>query len=145
MNRRAIRIAALAIFATAGFAVSAYALDPAPTTVVTPIFSSQVTAAGQPIVLPTQDARVVASQYDIPPGASLPVHKHPFPRYAYVAAGELRVTDAETGKSTDYKTGDFIIEMVGRWHQGANLGTEAVKLIVIDLVEGDVGNTVLKQ
>ncbi len=125
---------------------AALALDPAPQPVViTPIASTNVTAAGQPIVLPGANAHVVASMFEIAPGAALPVHKHPYPRYGYVLAGTLRVTDAETGTSTDYKAGDFIVEMIERWHRGSNTGTETVRLLVIDQVEGDAPNTLLKQ
>ncbi|MFI0848395.1 cupin domain-containing protein [Mesorhizobium sp. IMUNJ 23232] len=139
-------VAGLVLFGTAAFALPALALDPAPQpVVVTPLASTNVTAAGQPIVLPEKDARVIVSQFEIAPGASLPVHKHPHPRYAYVQAGNLRVTNVETGQSTDYKPGDFIVEMIGLWHQGANVGTDTVRLLVIDQVEGDEPNTILKQ
>lgn len=132
----------LALFA----ASPALALDPAPQPVViTPLASTKTTAAGQPIVLPGADTRVIVSMFEIAPGAALPVHKHPYPRYGYVLAGQLRVTDVETGKSIDYKAGDFIVEMIERWHQGANTGSETVRLLVIDQVEGDAPNTLLKQ
>jgi quercetin dioxygenase-like cupin family protein len=104
-----------------------------------------VTADGKPILLPQKDAQVVASIFDIPPGASLPVHKHPFPRYGYVLAGTLQVTKAETGEKFTYKTGDFIVEMIGEWHQGANTGTEPVKLLVIDQVEKGAKNTIIRE
>lgn len=128
-----------------GLARPAMALDPGEPVAVTPLLSTKVTAAGQPIVLPQSDAHLTVSQFDIAPGATLPVHKHPFPRYAYVLAGELKVTNDETGESQTYKAGDFIVEMIGLWHQGTNIGTEPVRLIVIDQVEGDAGNTILKQ
>jgi mannose-6-phosphate isomerase-like protein (cupin superfamily) len=35
----------------------------------------------------------------------------------------------------DLQTGDFIIEMIGQWHQAANVGDGPVKLLVIDQVE----------
>jgi quercetin dioxygenase-like cupin family protein len=136
----------LALLAAAAFARPALALDPASQPVtVTPLASTNRTAAGQPIALPASDARVIVSQFEIAPGATLPVHKHPYPRYAYVLAGALRVTNVETGQSTDYKPGDFIVEMIGIWHQGANVGTDTVRLLVIDQVEGDQPNTLLKQ
>lgn len=140
------RTVSAALALSGAFASPAFALDPAPQPVViTPLASTEVTAAGQPIVLPGADTRVVASMFEIAPGAALPVHKHPYPRYGYVLAGELRVTDVETGKSFDYKAGDFIVEMIERWHQGSNTGTETVRLLVIDQVEGDAPNTLLKQ
>lgn len=113
--------------------------------VVTPLMSTTETASGEPIVLPQKDAQVVVSMFEIAAGASLPAHKHPFPRYAYVLAGTLQVTNLETGKVDTYKTGDFIVEMVGRWHQGANVGSDPVRLLVIDQVEKGQQNTILRQ
>ena len=60
--------------------------------VVKPVLSTTVTSSGQPIVLPQKDAQVIVSTYEIPPGAVLPKHKHPFPRYGYVQAGTIEVT-----------------------------------------------------
>nr|WP_292773880.1 cupin domain-containing protein [Mesorhizobium sp.] len=113
--------------------------------VVTPIRSTSVTSTGQPIALPQGDVEVAASTFEIAPGATLPVHKHPFPRYAYVVAGTLKVTNVDTGQSDTFKAGDFIVEMVDQWHQGSNIGTDPVKLVVIDQVEKGAQATVLKQ
>jgi len=111
---------------------------------VTQLLSSTVTSSGQPIVLPQKDAQIVVSIYDVMPGATLPVHKHPYPRYGYVLSGNLRVTNMETGQSDSYKPGDFIVESVGQWHKGANIGGEPLKLLVIDLVENGQTATVLQ-
>ncbi|MBS7698838.1 cupin domain-containing protein [Chelatococcus sp. YT9] len=115
-----------------------------PGVVVTPLVATTITASGQPITLPKGNAEVIVSTFDIAPGATLPVHKHPFPRYAYVLAGDLRVTNTDTKKSDDYKAGDFIVEMIGEWHQGTNIGTTPVKLLVIDQVDKGAVNTVLR-
>jgi quercetin dioxygenase-like cupin family protein len=109
---------------------------------VTRLLSSTVTSGGQPIVLTQKDAQIIVSTYDVAPGATLPVHKHPYPRYAYVLSGNLRITNKETGRSDTYKSGDFILESVGQWHTGANIGDESVKLLVIDIVEKGQANTV---
>lgn len=125
----------------------AYALDSgaaAPVT-VTPIRSSTVTSTGQPITLPQKDVEVAASIYDIAPGAVLPIHKHPFARYAYVLSGTLEVTNVDTGQSDVFKTGDFIIEMIDQWHKGANIGVDMVKLLVVDQIETGKPVTVLKE
>jgi quercetin dioxygenase-like cupin family protein len=113
--------------------------------VVTPIKTTAVTSTGQPLILPQKDVEVTASIYDIAPGATLPVHKHPFARYAYVLAGTLEVTNVDTGKSDIFKAGDFIVEMIDQWHQGSNIGTDPVKLLVIDQTEAGAPVTVLKQ
>lgn len=113
--------------------------------VVTPLADRTQTASGQPITLPQKNVEVIVSSFEIAVGATLPIHKHPFPRYAYVEAGTLKVTNVETGNSNTYKTGDFIVEMIGQWHQATNLGDGPVKLLVIDQVEQGAKNTVLRQ
>lgn len=110
--------------------------------VVTPVLRSTVTVTGQPIVLPRDDAEVVVSTYEIAPGAALPEHKHPYPRYAHVLAGTLSVTNTETGKVVVFKPGDFIVEAIGQWHRGANIGGDPVRLLVIDQVERGRGNVI---
>ncbi len=111
--------------------------------IVKPVLSSTVTSSGQPIVLPQKDAQVIVSTYEIPPGAVLPKHKHPFPRYGYVQAGTIDVTNVDTGKTQTFKTGDFILEAVDQWHYGATVGTDTVRLLVIDMVEKGATNTVI--
>jgi quercetin dioxygenase-like cupin family protein len=108
------------------------------------IFSATTTASGQPIKLPQSNAEVVVWIYDVPVGAKLAVHKHPFPRYAYVLQGTLQVTDVENSRTWHYKTGDFIVEMVDTWHYGATTGSEPVRLLVIDQVDKGQANTILR-
>jgi quercetin dioxygenase-like cupin family protein len=109
---------------------------------VTPIMSAMATAIGQPIVLPKGNAEVRVSMYDIAVGARLAVHKHPSPRYAYVLAGRLRVSDKDNVRTFEYAAGDFLIEMVDTWHYGEVIGTEPVRLLVIDQVEPGQQNTI---
>ncbi|RTM00007.1 MAG: cupin domain-containing protein [Hyphomicrobiales bacterium] len=140
------RILTSALFAVAFTSTAALALDSSGTpVVVTPLGSKTTTASGQPIALPQKNVEVQVSAYEIASGATLPVHKHPFPRYAYVQAGTLKVTNVETGASNTYKSGDFIVEMIGQWHQATNIGADPVKLLVIDQVEQGAKNTILKQ
>ena len=113
--------------------------------VVTPVLSTSTTVTGQPIVLPSQDVHVLVWIYDIARGAVLPEHKHPYPRYAYVLAGTLRLTESQAGGSVDYHPGDFIVEGIGQWHHAESLNNEPVKLLIIDQVPGDVHNTVLHE
>ncbi len=143
---RNILTAAIFLTACASFG-AAHALDSgaAAPVVVTPIKSATATSTGQPLILPQKNVEVSASIYDIAPGATLPVHKHPFARYGYVLSGTLEVTNADTGKSDVYKTGDFIVEMIDQWHRGSNIGADPVKLLVIDQIEAGTQATVLKQ
>ena len=139
-------LASALLLAAAFFTTNANALDSSNTpVVVTPLASKGTTASGQPITLPQKNVEVQVASYQIAPGATLPVHKHPFPRYAYVEQGTLKVTNVETGAANTYKTGDFIVEMIGQWHQATNVGSDPVKLLVIDQVEQGAKNTILKQ
>lgn len=112
---------------------------------VKPIASLDVNSAGQPIIFPQTNGHVTASMYDIPPGESLPVHEHPFPRMGYVLSGTLRVTNTESGVSKDYEAGAFVLESVGIWHKGENPGRDNLKLLVIDLIEKGAATTLIKQ
>ena len=143
--RKILTVAAL--LAICASFTAAHALDSgaAAPVVVTPVKTTAVTSTGQPLILPQRNVEVSASVYDIAPGATLPVHKHPFARYAYVLAGTLEVTNVDTGKSDIFKTGDFIVEMIDQWHRGSNIGADPVKLVVIDQIEAGAEATVLKQ
>jgi quercetin dioxygenase-like cupin family protein len=142
---RHIPASALAL-ALALLPTGAFALDSSGTpVVVTPLTSRTTTGSGQPITLPQKNVQVLVSTYDIAAGATLPVHRHPFARYAYVQAGSLKVTNVETGASNTYNAGDFIVEMIGQWHQATNIGAGPVKLLVIDQVEQGAKNTELRQ
>jgi len=112
---------------------------------VTPILKTDRTFSGTKISLPQGDVEVVVSQYEIAPGASLPIHKHPYPRYAYVFSGTLEVFNEVTGKTTTLKAGDFGVESVNQWHKGTNTGSEPLKLLVIDQVKKGENNVILKK
>jgi quercetin dioxygenase-like cupin family protein len=111
---------------------------------ITPLLSTAVTSSGQPIVLPQGHIQLITSIYEIEPGAKLPEHEHNSQRYGYLLSGRLRITNTDTGKSEDYKSGDFVVESRGQWHKAENIGTEPIKLLVIDQVEPGEKTTVLR-
>jgi quercetin dioxygenase-like cupin family protein len=111
---------------------------------VEPLSKTDVTSSGQPIELPRGHVTVITSTYEVPPGAKLPVHKHNYPRYGYMMSGQLRITNIATGKSTTFNPGDFIIESLGQWHKAESVGTDPVKLLVIDQVPKGENNTILQ-
>ncbi|MGA0531113.1 cupin domain-containing protein [Hansschlegelia sp. KR7-227] len=120
------------------------ALEPTKPVTVTPMLTTSVTSSGQPIVLPQTDVQLIVSTYEIQPGATLPVHKHPSARYAYVVSGTLSVANDATGVTAVFKPGDFVVEAIGQWHQGANIGPDTVKLLVIDQIEKGHATVILK-
>lgn len=111
---------------------------------VTPVATADSTATGQPIRLPQGDVEMVVAIYEIAPGAVLPEHRHPYPRYAYVQQGTLEVDNTEAGKRIVYRPGDVVVEAVGQWHKGTNIGTDPVKLLVIDMIEKGTKNVEMK-
>lgn len=111
----------------------------------TPVLTTTTTSSGQQIVLPQKDAQVVVKVLEVSPGTLLPQHKHPYPRYGYMLAGSLHITNDETGKDQTYEAGDFIIEALDQWHHAEPVGTEPVKLLVIDQVEKDHANIELRK
>lgn len=112
---------------------------------VEPVFHSTKTMAEQPVVLPQGPIAVSVSIFTIQPGASLPVHRHAFPRYGYVLSGELTVSNQETGKSQTFRAGDTIIESLAMWHSGSNPGNEPLKLLVIDQAPEGAQTTEVKK
>ncbi|GAB1583169.1 MULTISPECIES: cupin domain-containing protein [Phyllobacteriaceae] len=111
--------------------------------IITPILETDRTTSGQIISLPQGNVQVIVSKYEIAPGAELPIHKHSYPRYGYVLAGMLRVSNQDTGKSRVFKTGEFIVEAIDQWHQGTNIGSTPLELLVIDQVEEGKSNIIL--
>jgi quercetin dioxygenase-like cupin family protein len=112
---------------------------------VKPVTSATVNSGGQPIRLPQGNAQVIVSTYDVPAGAVLPEHMHPFRRFGYVLTGTLRVTNTDTGEEHEYKPGDFILEAVNKWHKATTVGSAPVKLLVIDLTEPGKNNVIMKK
>lgn len=115
-----------------------------PDAVTTATMRIAKTATGQAIDIPAHP-EIIVSQTIIPVSGATRVHKHPFQRFVYVLAGNLRVTDMTTGEHHDYKPGDFIAEMRGTYHFGANQGPGEVKLLVIDQVPPGTRTNVVMQ
>jgi quercetin dioxygenase-like cupin family protein len=111
---------------------------------VTPMLTTMTTSSGQPIVMPQGEVQMTVSTYEIAPGAKLPEHKHPYPRFGFVQTGTLRVTNVETEKTETFKQGSFILEAVDQWHKAENIGSDAATLLVIDVMPKGATSTVLK-
>ena len=136
MNK--IRIAAVLLLLAAPLYASATPLK------VSELLDAVATASGQPITLPQGNVHVVVSTYEIAPGVKLPEHEHRYQRYGYMLSGELRITNTETGMTNDYKPGDFIVESRAQWHKAESIGSEPVKLLVIDQVNAGENNVELR-
>jgi quercetin dioxygenase-like cupin family protein len=109
---------------------------------VSKVLTTTTTVTGQKLVLPGQNAQLLVTTLEIAPGARLPRHMHPYPRYAYVLEGNLTVDYEGTGPQ-HYRKGDFIVEAVNTWHFGMNSGTIPLRLLVIDQVEAGKSNMIM--
>jgi quercetin dioxygenase-like cupin family protein len=135
-----VKPAALAFLALLAAApAGAFAAEPI---VTTPIVSTQTTTTGQPVALPQGPVQVSAVTIEIPAGGKLPLHQHPYQRFAYVLSGRLRVTYVDAKITREVGPGDFLVEAVGQTHFGEALGSEPVKLLVIDQTPPGKVNTV---
>jgi quercetin dioxygenase-like cupin family protein len=94
-------------------------------------------AVGRKIVYPkTDDAELSAILVEIPAGAKTGWHKHTSPCVAYILEGELQV-ETEDGTKRMVKAGEAFAEVVNLVHNGQNLGSTPVKLILF--VAGEKG------
>jgi quercetin dioxygenase-like cupin family protein len=92
--------------------------------------------------LNTERPEITVMKVEIKPGAETGWHSHPVPLYAYVLEGDLTV-EVKGGKTYHFTAGDAIVEFVNIPHNGKNLGTTPVVLIVFYTGEIGTPNTVM--
>ncbi|HEY5338665.1 MAG TPA: cupin domain-containing protein [Rhizomicrobium sp.] len=139
--RGALLGGAVLVFAIAPACAAEIAAPGAPKVTFETVAKTNTTIIGQNFSIP-QNPNVVATIATFPPGASLPIHRHPYAHYVYVLDGVLTVTNAQTGQVFTVKKGDFIVEMVNTWHTGKNNGTVPVRLLTIDQFPAGVTSNV---
>jgi len=100
------------------------------------------TITGQPFEVPPGPLEVVISVATIPAGGVLPMHKHPWPRFAYVESGRLRVRYEEAGLVRVVGPGEGVVEAIDQWHEAEVVGDAPVRLIVVDQVPPGRSNVV---
>ncbi len=142
MKPEPIRLAA-AIAALAFCASAASAADP-PGPVSTPVGVATTTLSGQPITLPQGPVTVTVTRTDLPAGGVLPIHKHPYPRYAYVISGRLKAVNLDTGLTSELKAGEFTVDPIDQWHKAWAMDGKPASLLVIDQTPPGQGNMVRK-
>lgn len=103
-----------------------------PGSVARPVAQAETTQSGQPILLPQGPVQVTVTETSVAAGGAITPHKHPFPRYAYILEGALRVTNLDTGTVTMLKAGDFAVEARDQWHRAEPLDGKGARLLVID-------------
>ena len=118
---------ALAAFLLASSLTAVRAAEPITGTV---LLQSGTTNTGDAVAYPKSGTPEVTTMIvEIARGASTTPHRHPVPSIAYMLQGELEVR-ADGGIVNRYKTGDTFLETIGRTHQGFNVGTTPVRILV---------------
>ncbi len=113
----------------AAWALGAQAIDANLAVRVTPLMRTQASWDGQPIVYPPGKAEASMLIVEIVPGGETGWHEHAVPSFAYMLAGELEVSLAD-GRKNRLKAGDTLAEVVGVIHNGRNVGSEGVRILV---------------
>ena len=109
---------------------------------VTLLLRASTTVTDQPLALPDGPWEVAVFASELPPGGMLPMHKHPWPRYAYVERGRLRVRYEAAGLVREFGPGEAVVEAVDQWHEGEAIGPDPVRLIVLDQLPPGAVNVV---
>ena len=100
------------------------------------------TVLGQPLTYPTAlPAQVSSAIITLLPGQQTGPHRHEVPLYGYVLEGTLTVT-YDGGVVKTYPAGTALMEAIGTTHNGQNLGTVTVRILVTFIGAQGVANTV---
>ncbi len=80
-------------------------------------------------VYSTSAPEITILRIKIPPGAQLPLHKHPVINAGVLLSGELTVV-TEDNKILHLKAGESIVEVVNTWHHGKNEGDTTAEILI---------------
>ena len=126
-----MKFAQLCLLVLFGLALQsqALALEVSSAVSVTPVLKAQTSWDGKPIVYPAGQAEVTGLIIEIAPGGETGWHLHPVPSFGVVLEGELQV-QLKNGEVKRLQAGDALAEVVNTAHNGRNVGSTAVKLVV---------------
>jgi quercetin dioxygenase-like cupin family protein len=128
-DRTVIILARLAIVLALAVPAGAVALDVSPAIKVLPLVRATTSWNGAPISYPQGQAEITGMVIEIAPGAETGWHVHPVPSFGVVLEGTLEVM-LKDGKKKQLGPGQGLVEVVGTVHNGRNIGTVPVKLVV---------------
>jgi quercetin dioxygenase-like cupin family protein len=109
--------------------LSAPAIEPSQTVKVTQLLKTTTSWNGAPIKYPQGQAEVTSLLVEIAPGGETSWHEHPVPSFGFLLEGTLEVSLAD-GRKKLLKPGEALAEVIATAHNGRNVGTTPLKLIV---------------
>jgi quercetin dioxygenase-like cupin family protein len=105
---------------------------------------AEQTILNQPLLYPTSGpAQVSSAVVTLLPGEETGWHRHDAPMYAYILEGTVQVS-YDGGVVNIYKAGESIMEATGVFHNGKNIGTGVLRILVVNIGASGVENTVKK-
>lgn len=107
----------------------ALALEPSAQVQVSTVLKAQTSWDEKPIVYPSGKAEVSGLVVELAPGAQTGWHSHPVPSFAFILEGELEI-EQRNGGVKRLKAGEAVAEVMNTFHNGRNVGTVPVKLVV---------------
>ena len=111
------------------FQSQASALEPSTSVKTSTILKTQSSWDGQSIQYPSGQAEITGMMIEIAPGGETGWHLHSAPSFGMVLEGELEV-HLKNGAVKRLKSGEALAEVVNTLHNGRNIGTVPVKLVV---------------
>ena len=109
--------------------LAAYALEETATVKVTPLLRTTTTWNGAAIAYPEGKAEITALWVEIAPGGETGWHRHAVPSFAMLLEGTLEITTRD-GKVRRVQAGEALAEVIATAHNGRNVGTTPVRLVV---------------
>ena len=107
----------------------ALALEPSAQVKASTVLKTETSWDGKPIVYPSGKPEISGLVVELAPGAQTGWHSHPVPSFAFVLEGELEV-EQKNGSVKHLKAGEAFAEVINTFHNGRNLGTIPVKIVV---------------
>jgi len=92
------------------------------------------TMSGQPLARPPAPYQLLVTQATFAEGHVIACHRHTWPRFVYLQAGHLRVTNFATRREYDFTGPAILVESIGQWHQGQVMGPGPVTLVAFEQV-----------
>jgi quercetin dioxygenase-like cupin family protein len=96
---------------------------------ITPLIKTTHSWDGKQIVYPVGQPEITGLIVEIAPGKATGWHLHPLPSLAYILEGTLDVM-LKDGQIKHLGAGDPLVEVVNTAHNGRNVGTTPVKILV---------------
>jgi quercetin dioxygenase-like cupin family protein len=117
------------VFLLTMFQSQAFSLEQSASVKVNTVLKAEASWDGKSIQYPAGEAEVTGMVIEIAPGGETGWHLHTVPSFAMVLEGELEVK-LKDGALKRLRPGEALAEVVNTLHNGRNVGSTPVKLVV---------------